>query len=86
MYSYIMERSSGLDGNNIIAAIMKERKVDIQGAYDYAGDLYRRRVDDFMDARAQIPSFGSTTLDADVSRYVKALQHMPIGNIVRYFI
>ncbi|KAI0320270.1 terpenoid synthase [Amylostereum chailletii] len=83
LYSYNMELSSGLAGNNFVTVLMRTQDMDIQSACDYAGVVYKALMDSFVADKARLPSFGA--VDADVLRYVEASQQWAIGNIVWSF-
>jgi hypothetical protein len=63
---------------------MKTQGMDIQAASDHIGNHYKMLVDEFINGTAQLPSFGPD-VDPDVARYIDAIQHWPIGNLVWSF-
>ena len=80
MYSYDVEQSKGLEGNNILTVLMKAKHFNLQEASDYAGVFFGNLVDRFIAERKKLPSWGPD-LDRDVSRYVDAIGHWVVGNI-----
>ncbi|KAI0030533.1 terpenoid synthase [Vararia minispora EC-137] len=83
LYSYNMERSSGLAGNNIVTVLMQSHNIDIQAASDYAGEHYKKLMDAFLSHKARLQAAGYC--DPNVLRYIEAMQHWMIGNIIWSF-
>ncbi|TFY78722.1 hypothetical protein EWM64_g5292 [Hericium alpestre] len=84
LYSYNMEQASGLAGNNFITVLMQTKGLTLQQASDYTEEHYRSLMQTFVQESRNLRSFGPT-VDPDVKRYVEAMQHWPIGNIVWSF-
>jgi hypothetical protein len=82
LYSYNVELSSGLAGNNILTVLMKQNGLTIQAAADYAGEHYQVLMDTFIINKAQLQKDGC---DPVVMRYLEATQHWAIGNIIWSF-
>jgi hypothetical protein len=82
LYSYNMELSSGLAGNNILTVLMKKKDLSVQAAADYAGEHYQLLMNTFLENKAQLQKYDC---DPAVLRYIEATQHWMIGNIVWSF-
>jgi hypothetical protein len=61
---------------------MKNKDLDIQAASDFVGKHYEHLMQSYVHDKANLPSFNNASTDKDVARYVEAMQHWPIGNIV----
>ncbi|KAI0284274.1 terpenoid synthase [Russula aff. rugulosa BPL654] len=84
LYSYNMELSRGLEGNNFMTVLMRTQNMDIQAACDFVGGHYKQLMADFLSAKSSLRSFGPE-VDIDVKRYVDACQYWPSGNLVWSF-
>ncbi|KAI0696796.1 isoprenoid synthase domain-containing protein [Cytidiella melzeri] len=84
VYSYNMEQSRGIGGNNIVTVLMHERNVDLQTASDIVGEHFRKLLERFTENKHLLPSWG-LAVDAAVAAYVKAMEHWVIGNLVWSF-
>ncbi|KAH9934236.1 terpenoid synthase [Fomitopsis serialis] len=80
IYSYSVEQAQGIGGNNIVTVLMHEQDADVQASVNLAGDLFDALMDRFLEARDQLPSWGSD-VDEAVRMYVKGLEHWTIGNL-----
>lgn len=60
---------------------MKEKKLDIQAAMDYAGELVKGRVDLYLSSKAQLPSWGPQ-VDSDVLKYCRIMEAWDVGGCV----
>ena len=80
IYSYDVEQSKGLEGNNILTVLMEANGFNLQEAADRAGVLFGDLVSRFIAERKKLPSWGPD-LDRDVSRYVDAIGHWVVGNL-----
>ncbi|KAF9033606.1 isoprenoid synthase domain-containing protein [Panaeolus papilionaceus] len=69
LHSYGLERSRGLDGHNVITAIMNEHKIDLQAALYWLSGYATRTVARFMSDRAKLPSYGPE-VDAAISVFI----------------
>ena len=89
-----MERDAGLDGNNLLTILMREKGLSLQQAVDYSGEMIRSLINTFQECRAQLPSFNETMkmdghksdqvdqdIDKDVQIYVQSLEYWITGNI-----
>ena len=69
---------------------MREKGISLQQAADEVGERSAKLMKDLEDAKNRLPSWG-VRVDADVARYICALEDWVIGNLewsfetVRYF-
>jgi hypothetical protein len=75
-----MEQAKGHTGNNIVTVLMKAQGCDLQTASDSIGARYAELMERYLADRERLPPFGPQ-LDADVRRYVRAMENWPIGNL-----
>ena len=68
------------DTHNIVAVIIEDKKLDLQSAVDYAGDLCKNCIARFDEARSQLPSWGPE-IDLEVKRYGQGLQDWIVGSL-----
>jgi hypothetical protein len=74
----------------MIAVLMHEQDLDLQGVVNHLGRLCKSTVQRFEDNRAILPSWGEE-LDRQVGIYVEGLQNWIIGSLhwsfdsTRYF-
>ncbi|KAF9060477.1 isoprenoid synthase domain-containing protein [Rhodocollybia butyracea] len=80
VYSYDMEQSKGISGNNIVTVLMKAKNIDLQAACDHVGTYFNELMDRYVDARARMPSWGPE-IDASVAQYLDATAHWIRGNV-----
>ena len=73
MYSYNKEQADGHSANNFITVVMTERGVGLQEAFDFAGEYFGNLVNEFVERKASIPSWGPGIDDA-VSQYASGLE------------
>ncbi|KAJ3828465.1 isoprenoid synthase domain-containing protein [Lentinula raphanica] len=78
--SYDMEQSRGLDGNNILTVLMKEKNINLQAASDNVGAHFKQLMDRYVEARERLPSWGPE-IDVDVSRWLAATIRWVRGNL-----
>ncbi|TFK35656.1 isoprenoid synthase domain-containing protein [Crucibulum laeve] len=79
MHSYAYEHASGLDGHNIVTAIMHEHKLDLQDALDWLGVYAEARVHRFLELMSHLPSCDSMT-DSNLKIYIDGLGYWVRGN------
>src|SRR5579872_2824274 len=85
-----MEQSKGHRGNNILTVLMKAKGIPLQHAANIVGEHSAKLMKNLEDAKKHLPSWGAH-VDADVARYIGALEDWVIGNLewsfktVRYF-
>ncbi|KLO13038.1 terpenoid synthase [Schizopora paradoxa] len=90
LYSFSVERAKGLDGNNFLSVVMRERGLNMQEAADLTGEEIMRRVNDFVGGQKDLPSFGEA-VDKEVQEYMLSIGQWHIANVVwsletpRYF-
>ena len=90
VYSYNMEQSRGIDGNNIVTVLMREKNVGLQVASDVVGEHFEQLMQQFTESKKHLPTWGPE-VDAAVDAYIKAMEHWVIGNLdwsfetTRYF-
>ncbi|KAJ3553938.1 hypothetical protein NM688_g3357 [Phlebia brevispora] len=80
VYSYNMEQSRGIGGNNIVTVLMQAKHVDLQTASDIVGDHFQMLMNRFVEGRKMLPSWG-VTVDAAVVAYVGAMGDWVVGNL-----
>ncbi|RDB26083.1 Linoleate 10R-lipoxygenase COP4 [Hypsizygus marmoreus] len=80
VYSYDMEQSKGIDGNNIVTVLMKNNNITLQEASDYVGVHAQKLMDRFISAQTRLPSWGAS-VDSEIARYIKALGFWVKGNL-----
>ena len=80
VYSYNMEQSRGIGGNNIVTVLMQARRVDLQAASDLVGQHFKHLMDKFTEGKRKLPSW-DLDVDTAVAAYVKAMEHWIIGNL-----
>jgi len=81
--SFNKEQADG-DYQNLVYCIMLEKGLDLQSAIDFATDMVRARVKEYVNLKSEVPSFGSET-DEEVARFIKALEHWVQGSVVWYY-
>jgi hypothetical protein len=59
---------------------MWDKQLDLEGAMDFVDQLTRKRVQEYVDAKAQLRSFGPE-LDAKVALYVLGIEYWVQGAI-----
>jgi len=85
-----MEQSKGHRGNNILTVLMEAKGISVQQAADVVGERSVKLMKDLNDSKKRLPSWGAR-VDADVARYIGALEDWIIGNLewsfksARYF-
>ena len=64
MHSYRLERSRGLEGHNIITAIMAECRLDLQQALFWLSGYASKTISNFLTNSCALPSWGQKTDEA----------------------
>ncbi|KIL64403.1 hypothetical protein M378DRAFT_186710 [Amanita muscaria Koide BX008] len=72
--------SKGLDGNNIVTVLMKEKGFHLQDAADFIGEYSLKLMKEFLSARDNLPSFGAF-IDLQIKRFVQGLECWIVGNL-----
>lgn len=80
VYSYDMEQSRGLTGNNVVTVLMQENELTLQEASEYVGRECQAQMQDYLDARSRLSS--SDRLSKSALRYIDALGSWMVGNLV----
>ncbi|KAA1466697.1 terpenoid synthase [Dentipellis sp. KUC8613] len=80
LYSYDMEQTKGLAGNNFLTVLMRTQGMTLQQASDYTGGHFQALMDTFLAGKAQLRSFGPA-VDAEVKLWIECMQHWPVGNL-----
>lgn len=75
-----MEQSKGHRGNNILTVLMGAKGISLQQAANTVGEHSAKLMKDLNDAKKRLPSWGAP-IDADVARYIRALEDWVIGNL-----
>ncbi|KLO15983.1 terpenoid synthase [Schizopora paradoxa] len=84
LFSYKMERAKGLDGNNYVTVVMREKGLGLQEAADFVASQFKQRLEQFVEDRKNIRSFGED-VDRDVQKYLFSISQWCIGSIVWSF-
>ena len=61
MHSYRLERSRGLDGHNVVTAIMEEYQLDLQQALYWLSGYASDTISNFLANCRALPSWGEKT-------------------------
>ena len=69
MHSYRLERSRGLDGHNVISAIMEEYHLDLQQALYWLSGYASKTISNFLSNSHALPSWGEK-IDRAVRVYI----------------
>ncbi|KAG1851966.1 isoprenoid synthase domain-containing protein [Suillus subluteus] len=79
--SYNKEQSRGsAPWENIVAVLMHDRGLDLQGAIDYAGQMCKDAIQRFESSPAILPSW-EEEVDRQVAIYVEGLQKFMVGSL-----
>ncbi|KDR78905.1 hypothetical protein GALMADRAFT_1278404 [Galerina marginata CBS 339.88] len=81
IYSYDMEQSKGISGNNIVTVLMQENGTNLQETADYVGIRCSQFVDSYISAKKELPP----SLGADAARFIDSLGSWMVGNLVWSF-
>ncbi|KAG1837270.1 isoprenoid synthase domain-containing protein [Suillus subalutaceus] len=83
--SYNKEQSQGdAHWQNLVAVLMHDRGLDIQGAMNHTGQMCKDAIQRFESNRAILPSWGEE-VDKQVAIYVEGLQNWMIGSLHWHF-
>ncbi|KAF8072026.1 terpenoid synthase [Lyophyllum atratum] len=80
VYSYDMEQSKGISGNNIVTVLMVNKNMTLQEASDHVGAVSKELMDRFTSAQARLPSWG-VSVDSEVARFIQGLGCWVKGNL-----
>jgi hypothetical protein len=79
--SYNKEQSRGdAHWHNLVAVLMHDRGLDLQGAMDYAGQMCKDAIQRFEFNRTILPSWDEE-VDRQVAIYVEGLQNWIVGSL-----
>jgi hypothetical protein len=78
-FSVQIEQARG-DTQNLVFITMWNKQLDLEGAMDYVDQLTRKRVQEYVDAKAQLRSFGPD-LDDKVALYIQGIEYWVQGAI-----
>lgn len=67
-------------GNNILTVLMKEKSIGLQEAADYTGRHFKNLLDQFLNCKANLPSFGPKW-DPVVAHSIMAMEAWVVGNL-----
>ncbi len=70
-----MERAKGLEGNNFLTVVMREKGLNVQEAADFTGKEIMDYVDRFVKGQKKLPSFGKE-VDENVHKYLFSIAPM----------
>ncbi|CAE6422309.1 Presilphiperfolan-8-beta-ol synthase Short=PSPS [Rhizoctonia solani AG-1 IB] len=79
VYSFPIEQARG-DTQNLVFITMWDKKLDLEGAMDYVDQLTRKRVQEYVEAKAKLRSFGPE-LDDKVALYIQGIEYWVQGAI-----
>jgi len=79
IYSFPVELGRG-DTHNLVFVAMQEKQLTLEGAMDYVNELTRARLNDYVEAKKQLRSFGPE-LDDEIAVYVRGMEHLVQGSI-----
>ncbi|KAK3331203.1 terpenoid synthase [Apodospora peruviana] len=72
LYSYNVERAKGHELHNLLTLVMHEKNLNLQSAVDWIGEWHDEIVAEFMECKANLPSWG-VEIDTQVRRYVDGM-------------
>ncbi|KAG2031494.1 isoprenoid synthase domain-containing protein [Suillus americanus] len=79
--SYNKEQArGGAPWENIVAVLMHDRGLDLQGAIDYADKMCKDAIQRFESNRASLPSWGEE-VDRQMAIYVEGMQNWMVGSL-----
>ena len=64
---------------------MNERQVGLQEAIDILTEMLAQRVDDYVELKSKLPSFGPE-VDKELARYLHALENFVQGTVLWYYL
>ncbi|CAE6435561.1 unnamed protein product [Rhizoctonia solani] len=79
IYSFPVEFARG-DTHNLVCIAMHHNNLDLDGAIEFVNQLTRKRLDEYVEIKANLPSFGSG-LDEQVARYLEGIEYCVQGFI-----
>ncbi|CAE6435629.1 unnamed protein product [Rhizoctonia solani] len=79
IYSFSLEQAKGYT-HNILFVVMNNKKVELQAAVDFVEEMIKKRIKEYLDTKASLPSFGPE-LDNQVTRYIQGIEYCIQANI-----
>ncbi|KAG9084179.1 hypothetical protein FRC07_013697 [Ceratobasidium sp. 392] len=79
VYSFPVEQARG-DTHNLVFIVMWNEGLDLEGAINYVDRLLRNRLQEYVDAKAQLRPFGPE-VDAQIARYIQGVEYGVQGSI-----
>ncbi|KIK69148.1 hypothetical protein GYMLUDRAFT_152409 [Collybiopsis luxurians FD-317 M1] len=80
LYSYNVEQSKGQIHNIVTSLMYANPTMDLAGAVDRVNELTHRTIDQFMELKASLPSWGEQ-IDKDIAVYIKGMESWMVGLI-----
>jgi len=80
LYSYDMEQSKGISGNNIMTVLMENQQMDLQAAADFVGAHCEELMTRFVTTQNRLPSWGSA-VDSQIAQFIAGLGYWMKGNL-----
>ena len=80
LYSYNIEQSLGLAGNNVITVLMKANGMTLQEAANHVGVVFESLMDAYVKNKALVRSFGPEH-DANIQAYMQGIGYWAVGNL-----
>ncbi|CAE6450414.1 unnamed protein product [Rhizoctonia solani] len=79
IHSFPIEQAHG-DTQNLVFIAMWDKKLGLEEAMDYVSQLIRKRVQEYLEAKAKLRSFGPE-LDDNVAIYIQGIEYWIQGAI-----
>ncbi|QRV92112.1 terpene synthase [Ceratobasidium sp. AG-Ba] len=83
VYSFPIEQSRG-DTHNLVFIVMWNEGLDLESAMDYMDKLMQKRLQEYLDAKAQLRSFGPK-VDSQLVSYIQGVEYCVQGSIAWTF-
>ncbi|KAH8117137.1 terpenoid synthase [Phellopilus nigrolimitatus] len=80
IFSYNVEQARG-DTHNMVIILEANYGMELQAAMDYVGEMCRLTIENFIENKKRVPSFGCTQIDRDVAGYIQGLQDWIVGSL-----
>lgn len=69
---------------NLLSSLMKEQKLDLQGAYDHAATMVRDRVQIFVNQKTDLSSLPTKNTE-EIKKFVDAAEYYSMGFLKWYY-
>ncbi|KEP51734.1 terpene synthase family, metal-binding domain protein [Rhizoctonia solani 123E] len=79
IYSFPIEFARG-DTHNFVCVAMEHNKLSLEDAIEYVNQLTRKRLDEYVEIKAKLPSFGPG-IDEQVAQYLLGIEYCVQGFI-----